>query len=46
LIREIKPFCHGIHLMAMGWEALVPRIVDEAGLNGKPSEPVRLIAKA
>jgi 5,10-methylenetetrahydrofolate reductase len=37
LIREIKPLCHGVHLMAMGWEELVPQIVDEAGLNGSPS---------
>jgi len=26
---------HGIHLMAVGWEEIVPRIVKEAGLERK-----------
>lgn len=30
-VRE-KEGVHGIHLMAVGWEAIVPRIVTEAGL--------------
>ena len=34
LIEAIKGFqgIHGIHLMAVGWEEIVPRIVSEAGL--------------
>lgn len=34
LIEAIKhlPGVHGIHLMAVGWEEIVPRIVTEAGL--------------
>jgi methylenetetrahydrofolate reductase (NADPH) len=35
LIEEIKTKqgINGLHLMAVGWEAVVPRIVKEAGLN-------------
>ena len=29
---KIKQGVHGIHLMAVGWEEIVPRIVKEAGL--------------
>jgi methylenetetrahydrofolate reductase (NADPH) len=34
LIEGIKKLqgIHGIHLMAVGWEEIVPRIVTEAGL--------------
>ncbi len=36
LIRELKPLCQGIHLMAMGWEHLVPRVLEASGLvNGE-----------
>ena len=31
-IRQ-KQGIHGIHLMAVGWESVVPRIIAEAGLN-------------
>ncbi len=35
LIEKIKTKqgVHGIHLMAIGWEEIVPRIVEEAGLH-------------
>jgi methylenetetrahydrofolate reductase (NADPH) len=29
---KVKQGVHGIHLMAVGWEEIVPRIVEEAGL--------------
>ncbi len=34
LIEKIRTLqgVHGIHLMAVGWEEIVPRIVTEAGL--------------
>jgi methylenetetrahydrofolate reductase (NADPH) len=32
LIRQVKPFCQGVHLMTLGWEDLVPKIIEEAGL--------------
>lgn len=32
LIRELKPYCQGIHLMPLGWDNKVPAILDAAGL--------------
>ncbi|UCF99160.1 MAG: methylenetetrahydrofolate reductase [Spirochaetaceae bacterium] len=32
LINEMKPMCQGIHFMPLGWESLVPDIINEAGL--------------
>jgi 5,10-methylenetetrahydrofolate reductase len=34
-IKEI-PGVHGIHIMAVGWEEIVPRIVEKAGLLPRP----------
>jgi methylenetetrahydrofolate reductase (NADPH) len=38
LIDEIKEVegVHGIHIMAVAWEDIVPRIVEEAGLMPRP----------
>jgi len=32
LIKELKPLCQGIHLMPLGWDKLVPEILDASGL--------------
>ncbi len=32
LIREVKDVCDGVHLMPLGWDHLVPEILEEAGL--------------
>ena len=32
LIKQLKPLCHGVHIMAIGWEKNVPQIIQEAGL--------------
>ena len=32
LIKELKDICHGVHIMAIGWEKRVPAILDAAGL--------------
>jgi len=32
LIKELKDICHGIHIMAIGWEKKVPTILDAAKL--------------
>jgi 5,10-methylenetetrahydrofolate reductase len=32
LIKEMKPFCQGVHIMAIGWEKRVPEVLDAAGL--------------
>ncbi|MBN1368778.1 MAG: methylenetetrahydrofolate reductase [Dehalococcoidaceae bacterium] len=33
IIRDIKPFCQGIHIMPLGWNELVPEIIEQACLN-------------
>jgi len=33
LIRQIKPFCQGVHIMAMGWEDIIPDIIKKAEIN-------------
>lgn len=33
LIRELKDMCQGIHIMAIGWESIVPNIIQESGIN-------------
>lgn len=32
LIRELRPMCDGIHLMPLGWDDVVPRVLDASGL--------------
>lgn len=32
LIKELKPFCQGIHLMPLGWNDKVPTILSQSGL--------------
>ena len=32
LVRELKDLCHGVHIMAIGWEKRVPQVLAEAGL--------------
>jgi len=32
LIKELKDICHGVHIMAIGWEKKVPAILNAAGL--------------
>ena len=33
LIRAIRPLCHGALIIPIGWEALVPDLLDQAGLS-------------
>jgi methylenetetrahydrofolate reductase (NADPH) len=32
LIKELKPMCQGVHIMPIGWDTVVPRVLNEAGL--------------
>ena len=32
LIKDLRHLCHGIHIMPIGWEKLVPAVLDAAGL--------------
>ena len=33
IIREIRPMCRGVHVMAIGWEDKVPGILEAAGVR-------------
>ena len=33
VIEEVKGMCQGVHLMAIGWENRIPRILDAAGIG-------------
>jgi methylenetetrahydrofolate reductase (NADPH) len=33
IIRQVKPLCQGVHIMPLGWDELVPKIIEEAGLD-------------
>ncbi len=32
MIREIRPHCHGVHIMAVGMESRIPELLQRAGL--------------
>ena len=32
IIKECKPYCQGVHIMAMGWESKVPALLEQAGI--------------
>lgn len=32
LIKELKGMCQGIHIMPIGWDKVVPRVLDASGL--------------
>jgi 5,10-methylenetetrahydrofolate reductase len=33
VIEDVKGMCHGVHLMAIGWESRIPRILESAGIG-------------
>ena len=32
IIKECRPYCQGLHIMAQGWEAKVPELMKLAGI--------------
>ena len=32
IIRECRPYCQGVHIMALGWESKVPEVLKLAGI--------------
>ncbi len=32
IIRECRPYCQGVHIMALGWEAKIPDLLKLAGI--------------
>lgn len=33
IINKIKPMCQGAHIMPLGWDDVVPEIIEESGLS-------------
>jgi len=33
IVREIRKLCAGVHIMAIGWEAKIPEILQASGLR-------------
>ncbi|MCD8021829.1 MAG: methylenetetrahydrofolate reductase [Lachnospiraceae bacterium] len=33
IIKECKPYCQGVHIMALGWESKIPALLEQAGLR-------------
>lgn len=33
VIRECRPYCQGIHIMALGWESKVPALLEISGIE-------------
>ena len=32
IIKECKPYCQGVHIMALGWESKIPGLLEKAGI--------------
>ncbi|MGI6011801.1 MAG: methylenetetrahydrofolate reductase [Ruminococcus sp.] len=32
IIKECRPYCQGVHIMALGWESKVPDLLKQAGI--------------
>ena len=32
VIRECRPYCQGVHIMALGWEKHIPALLEQAGI--------------
>ena len=32
IVRDVAPMCHGVHVMAIGWEHRIPAVMEAAGL--------------
>ncbi|MCD7957921.1 MAG: methylenetetrahydrofolate reductase [Lachnospiraceae bacterium] len=32
IIKECRPYCQGVHIMALGWESKVPALLEQAGI--------------
>jgi methylenetetrahydrofolate reductase (NADPH) len=33
IIRQVKPLCQGVHIMPLGWDELIPKVISEAELG-------------
>jgi len=39
ILRQVKPFCQGVHIMPLGWDDLIPEILKEAELGQEVKIP-------
>jgi methylenetetrahydrofolate reductase (NADPH) len=35
IIRQVRPFCQGVHIMPLGWDELIPEVIREAELSAE-----------
>ena len=35
VIRECRPYCQGVHIMALGWENRIPALLEQAGIGNE-----------
>ena len=35
VIRECRPYCQGVHIMALGWENKIPGLLEQAGIGNE-----------
>ena len=33
IVRDVRPLCAGVHLMTLGWEEHIPRILRAGGVR-------------
>jgi methylenetetrahydrofolate reductase (NADPH) len=33
IVRQVKVFCQGVHIMPLGWDELIPEVINEAELS-------------
>ncbi len=39
-IGKIAPMCQGVHIIAVGWESLIPDVLDDAGISKPRAMPI------
>ena len=32
IVKRLRSLCHGVHIMALGWEKMIPAVLDQAGV--------------
>ncbi len=33
LIKEVMPYCSGVHIQALGWEKHIPPVIENSGIR-------------
>jgi 5,10-methylenetetrahydrofolate reductase len=32
IVKRLKKLCQGVHIMALGWEKMIPAVLDQADI--------------